>query len=250
MKRICCGNDNNKGKHSSPKKEEKALTNIHSLKTHDKVRHGFTLIEILVVISIVGLIAGLLFPVFSRARDSARTATCASNLKQIGLAFRLYLNDNRNLHPVDQGPLGPYANCNWADQIYPYAKSTAIFSCPTDEYGEFRPGCPASEPTGNILYPSQDWDGSYSLNIFTQFMKGGLTGTFSDTRIRTPSETILFCDGHGERADFGNPLVIESRDLSDLGKRHNYGVNVGYADGHVKWKSYDSLIEIKQWQHR
>ncbi len=212
-------------------------------------KQGFTLVEILVVIAIVVLLAALIFPVFNRARNAARTATCASNLKQIGLAFRLYTEDYRGLHPAFMPVTNP--DCGWAEKIYPYTRSTAVFSCPSYEYGEFRPGCPASKPTNDSGHPWYNWDGSYNFNILV-----GPSRRFSDTRIRNPSATILFCDGQGDVTDYGtlvgsnfvNGVPIDPRDFSDLGDRHNYGSNAAYADGHVKWRSYEDLLDVKQWQ--
>src|SRR5437879_1806407 len=61
--------------------------------------HGFTLIELLVVIAIIGILAALLFPTLRRAQDSARTAQCASNLRQMGLAMTMYFADNHDHYP-------------------------------------------------------------------------------------------------------------------------------------------------------
>jgi prepilin-type N-terminal cleavage/methylation domain-containing protein len=62
-------------------------------------RHGFTLIELLVVIAIIGILAAMVFPVFARARESARKAVCLSNIKNIGLAIQMYLTDNNDTLP-------------------------------------------------------------------------------------------------------------------------------------------------------
>ncbi len=212
-------------------------------------RWGFTLVEILIVLGILALLTAILLPVFSRARNSVRTSTCASNLRQIGAAFRLYVDDHKGFHPV----MIVTPNCGWAEQIYPYTRSTTVFRCPSFAYGDFRPGCPASESTDDPEFPFHDWDGSYDLNTFSS-----LTGRFNEMRLRAPSETILFCDGKGGRAIFSNPyggtfingVPQNPRDFTDLGNRHNYGANVAFADGHVKWKTFDALLDIKQWQPR
>jgi prepilin-type N-terminal cleavage/methylation domain-containing protein len=60
---------------------------------------GFTLIELLVVIAIIAILAAVLFPVFAQARERAKSAACLSNLKQLGVAFRMYADDNRDLAP-------------------------------------------------------------------------------------------------------------------------------------------------------
>jgi prepilin-type N-terminal cleavage/methylation domain-containing protein len=74
-------------------------------------RRGFTLIELLVVIAIIAILAAILFPVFAKAREKAKSTACLSNLKQIGLAFRMYSEDNNGGYPAGQGELAwPFAN--------------------------------------------------------------------------------------------------------------------------------------------
>ena len=63
-------------------------------------RRGFTLIELLVVIAIIAILAAILFPVFARAREKARQASCASNVRQLGMAYLMYLSDNDGLYPA------------------------------------------------------------------------------------------------------------------------------------------------------
>jgi prepilin-type N-terminal cleavage/methylation domain-containing protein len=113
---------------------------------------GFTLIELLVVIAIIAILAAILFPVFARAREAARKATCLSNLKQIALAAIMYAQDYDEVlpaatgmgwrcspHPVDPanlyttawGSTGSADFWQLADVLGPYIKSLDLFNCPT-----------------------------------------------------------------------------------------------------------------------
>jgi prepilin-type N-terminal cleavage/methylation domain-containing protein len=87
---------------------------------------GFTLIELLVVIAIIAILAAILFPVFARARENARRASCLSNMKQVGLGVLQYAQDYDEKLPFSYGPQGI-----WADVTQPYVKSYQMFKCPT-----------------------------------------------------------------------------------------------------------------------
>ena len=100
---------------------------------------GFTLIELLVVIVIIAVLAGILFPVYLRARQSATRAQCFSNLRQIGLAIKMYNTDNHDCFP----PLWP-----WIPRVMPYCKSSNIFICPAQN--------PNSRPAGTYSY-AMNW---------------------------------------------------------------------------------------------
>ena len=92
-----------------------------------RVKSGFTLIELLVVIAIIAIIAAILFPVFAKAREKARQATCQSNEKQIGLAFVQYTQDYDECAMLSNN-----VDANWVKRVYPYIKSVAVFACPDD----------------------------------------------------------------------------------------------------------------------
>ena len=119
---------------------------------------AFTLIELLVVIAIIGLLAALLFPVFARARESARQANCLSNQKQIGTAFTLYTQDyDETLPNATDGPAGAGQPGGWVyfsrfptnnptsgpnafdvrqGSLFSYIKNTQVYVCPSDGQGK------------------------------------------------------------------------------------------------------------------
>jgi type II secretion system protein G len=128
-------------------------------------RKGFTLIELLVVIAIIGILAAMVFPVFARARESARKAVCLSNVKNIALAIQMYLADNNDTMPTtehgadaiayfDQKPGGETRRksspCNHAAQANPYLRYPVIF----DEYTKNRDvwRCPSAKVTSGARH--------------------------------------------------------------------------------------------------
>lgn len=215
---------------------------------------GFTLIELLVVIAIIAILAAILFPVFARAREMARRASCASNFKQLGLAMMQYTQDyDERYPPFSQGAgnvgyqgFNGADGARWGDEIYPYIKSTQVFDC----------------PSGNkkmTIYPGgQYFDiGTYSYGYVAASDATFPVGVASRSMAEiedTAGTLMLVEDG---RQDDGStnpetqgrliPQVGES--LATLGGRLNgfrhtgvaendyadYAFNACYVDGHVKW---------------
>jgi prepilin-type N-terminal cleavage/methylation domain-containing protein len=107
---------------------------------------GFTLIELLVVIAIIAILAAILFPVFAQARESARRATCLSNLKQLGTAVMLYVQDYDETYPwgIGLGTVGTVKKDRNPNEVttmlVPYVKNDDIYICPNNDGQRFAAG--------------------------------------------------------------------------------------------------------------
>ena len=203
------------------------------------LRVGFTLIELLVVIAIIAILASILFPVFARAREAARKTSCASNLKQLGLACHMYSQDYDELLPCDYYACnGNATHMRLVSQILPYIKNTQIMYCPSAQKMGLADIVPtaANATAGNIGYYYYSYDQvpstvapkggtNYSTWISWNFLPTAMGQDYA--RVMTEqwdSDYWLWSDV------FCAPLNIRIHE-SSLGS-----VNVCYLDGHVKFQ--------------
>ncbi len=211
---------------------------------HKTGYRGFTLIELLVVIAIIAILAAILFPVFARAREKARQASCISNLKQIALGFTMYAQDYDETFP------SYYADASWSHFYYwdvtedgsgnvigaglldPYMKNGQITACPSAQglYPQTTPQYSGYGYNTSWLGPNLAWDGRSPATL---------------AAVAYPSQTVLACDSAywATTAPIGlwlNNLLRSPLDASygwvgpNVHFRHNGVADVAYVDGHVK----------------
>lgn len=167
-------------------------------------RAGFTLIELLVVIAIIAILAAILLPVFARARENARKATCQSNEKQLANALLMYSQDYDERLPA--GYTSPPAR-DWATDTAPYLKNTQVFVCPSK----------SNQSRG------------YGYNTWLASNPGR-----SLAEIQEPARTCLFNE-IAQAVDRSWPWGYGTDTRFEPDARHLDGMNMGFADGHVKW---------------
>jgi prepilin-type N-terminal cleavage/methylation domain-containing protein/prepilin-type processing-associated H-X9-DG protein len=164
-------------------------------------RHGFTLVELLTVIAIIALLAAMLFPAFASARAKARDANCLSNLKQIGMALKLYGADWGEFLPLANNRPSEQGGPGIAEVLSSHARSTKIFRCPADVDDKWMPVSRGGEGTSydyalgmlNIGMPMQRMDRPWNM----ENSECPLMSDFSESW-HTGGANVLFADGHAK----------------------------------------------------
>ncbi len=187
---------------------------------------GFTLIELLVVIAIIAILAAILFPVFARARENARRASCMSNLKQIGLGLMMYVQDYDERMPMN-GYCGGGVCASWRMQLQPYIKSTQVFVCPSNSNTGTNSGAlPGVSPISS----------DYSANLSTAGIFGGYnTAGPTLAAIQSPSTTFFVVETNDKVDDwYFNVTSSVSKFANGLFAGHLGTSDYLFGDGHVK----------------
>jgi prepilin-type N-terminal cleavage/methylation domain-containing protein len=215
-------------------------------------RRAFTLIELLVVIAIIAILAALLLPALSSAKQKAWTTSCNSNLHQVGLGMRMFADDHREFYPesgdniywgnIDSAPPGGSGKPGWTEQIFSYVGNTNVFNCP-----------------GNVQLP-RAYRGpfNYFNGCNAAFVAASSFAAVKSSRILFPSAFVLGGDTAGTKNNGAglqfDPLDADKDDytqncvggaaddsLTEFWRIHSRGQNVMFTDGHSKWyKGYNA----------
>ena len=231
------------------------------------MRKGFTLIELLAVIAIIAILAAILFPVFARAREKARQASCQSNLKQLALGILVYAQDYDETLPRETTWQYSGLVWHWWDTVMPYVKNVQLYQCPS------------TRRAGLAIYPAppggQSW-WSVSIPICSygaNFRAMCSNFPYEDDRswrwplalgeIRRPAETLLLGDSAGvdlcwlvykmawaeicgwEITNAGGNCTSEASWDNPDWARHNGGSNIAFCDGHVKWLQAKNISQYQ-----
>lgn len=206
---------------------------------------GFTLVELLTVIAIIAVLVAILLPVFFTARERAREATCTSNMRQLGIAAIMYVQDNNETLPgATDNNAGAGVKGGWIfyqsfsfegvpndvnvtlGSLYPYVKNVHVYVCPSDASGQV----------------SGD---SYAINgcVDALSRKHGLRPGRHLAFFDNPSSWMLFCeeaftDYHTGSTDDG---YFDWQNNS-LTERHFGNGNIVFIDGHVKWLPISTVV--------
>lgn len=191
---------------------------------------GFTLIELLIVIAIISILAAILFPVFARARENARRASCASNLRQLGLAIMQYTQDYDESYPRCSASGAYY----WTWTIWPYIKSSQVFLCPSapDNPETLDASRTSTDLIRGVRYCMNNSSFGSGVTAFGYTLPRKLADIqrpaelimLMDSKLYTPSNTSYYCD-------------VDNN--TSTAPRHTGGLNITFADGHVKWVRED-----------
>ncbi len=222
---------------------------------------GFTLIELLVVIAVIGILAAILFPVFAKARVKAYTATCTSNVKQLGMAFCIYTSDYDDRFPSAGNYFGgnergsdwvkvvqpgtPGAIAVELGGVYVYVKNADLYVCPNGKLTEekYLDGAGGqwtrtSYTMNSNLVNNSTWLGirvgqcqfpsqTYLLVEENDSQIGPLTGDWNDGVFYAPPPAPISFD--------------KPPGATDETARHFAGGLAGFVDGHAKWLPYEQL---------
>lgn len=219
-----------------------------------KIEKAFTLIELLIVISIIIILAAVLFPIFARARLASRICGCQSNLRQLYVAINAYTEEYDGLYPpvwlgwdekeTDQTPAATYEAAQrvspWAQHnlLLPYCRSKEIFHCPADNGFSLMQDKRLPEPNLTPLYDrvGESYREAAEMSWFD----------LSEADLKDPSGIFLEADSAGYwHSKFNRlPSKVDEDPVKNRADSDKWAHNTLFADGHLKVVPFWRVIWI------
>jgi len=219
---------------------------------------AFTLIELLVVIAIIGILAAMLLPALSRAKESGKRIDCLNNLRQLGIALRLNVDENHGVYPIRT------SKGHWPQQLYDdYGRNLDLLVCPTDG-----PKTPPTWETDTVNYPADAAPRSYMINGWNDYFSEALKVTssewstfetamfasqMSENTVRFSSDTIAFGEKRNDANDYymdilengGNDFtgIAEQSRHGGSGPGLGSGSNYAMVDGSARFIKFPSSLD-------